>query len=197
MRRGRGSGGDERPAGQRATAEPGHHPVGERRPVRPAAHRSQLSGRRGGRRRVGVGPTAGQQPGDAHQGAAAAGRHRRPEARGSVQPTHFRHRPVLEVSGPVPYSRREPSRGHVQDGPGFRPDRRRRPRAARAPSPRRPRGRLVRVPDSAQLQSHRARHHGGRTGCALYKEHVALTGDSKPRLGHVCSTAVYAVCAVI
>ncbi|KAE9544183.1 hypothetical protein AGLY_001362 [Aphis glycines] len=162
-------------------AEPGAPPVGERRPVRPAAHRSQLPGRRGGRGRAGVGTAAGQRPGDAHQGAAEAGRHRRPEARRSVQPARVRNRPLLEVSDPVPHSRREPSRGHVQDGPGLRPDRRRRPRAARAPSPRRPRGRLVRVPDPAQLQSHRARHHGGREGRAFYQEHVALTRDSKRR----------------
>lgn len=193
VRRGRGPGGDERPAGERPAAEPGLHPVGERRPVRPAAHRSQLPGRRGGRGRAGVGTAAGQRPGDADQGAAAAGRHRRPEARGPVHPARVRHRPLLEVSGPVPHPRREPSRRHVQDGPGVRPDRRRRPRTARAPSPRRPRGRLVRVPDPAQLQPHRARHHGGRTGSALHQEHVALTRDPKRLLGHVCGTTVYAV----
>lgn len=190
VRRGRGPGGDERPAGERAAAEPGRHPVGERRPVRPAAHRSQLPGRRGGRRRAGVGPAAGQRPGDAHQGAAAVGRHRRPEARGPVQPARVRHRPVLAVPGPVPHPRREPSRGHVQDGPCLRPDRRRRSRAARAPSPRRPRGRLVRVPDPTQLQSHRARRHGGREGREFHQEHVALI----PRFA---VRSIAAVCAVI
>lgn len=171
LRRARRPGQDERAAGEPDAAEPGHDTAGQRGPVRPAPDRPQLPGRGRGRRAAGVGPEAGQ-PADTHARAAEAGRHDGHRAGRALPAARVRLGPVLAVPGPVPHAGREPSRGHVQDGPGVRSRGRGRPAAQGAQRQRRPRGRRVRPAAAAQQQSDRSHRHGSRKGGAIHQRHV-------------------------
>lgn len=75
-----------------------------------------------------------------------------------------RWRRVLGLRRGDGHSAGEPPHGHVQDGSGQGPRHGGRPGTPRTRCAQPARDGRLRVPDRAQLQSDRARHHGGREG---------------------------------
>lgn len=109
---------------------------------------------------------------DGHASHAQMGHEAGPDASSGLRETRIRHGRVLGLRGGHRHQAREPPFGHVQNGPGLGSRLGGRPPA---PGDRRAQsagdGR-VRVPHRAQLQSHRAHHHGGREGIRHGEKHM-------------------------
>lgn len=143
--------------------EQGVHRTADGRPAGRPDHTAQLL--RGPAGRAGHGGERARRAGaDGHAGYAQMGPEAGADAVPGMRAPSVRRRRVLGVRRSDGHPAGEPPHGHVQDGSGLGPRHGGRPGAPRARCAQPARDGRLRVPDRAQLQPDRARHHGGREG---------------------------------